>query len=127
MDDEIKTSKSIVSPERRANMVGASDFAGRMLEANALTAGVGAKPAIEAIEAVDEVKDEAGNVIQEAVAEVKGKAATKGKAVWDLDKMFLLLELNGGDTTTKTFIGLREMNIGNDGNFHRCFDIFDID
>lgn len=110
---EVKVSKSIIPLERRASMVGASDFAGHLMEANALTRGVGAKPAVEAVEAVAEVKDEDGNVIQEAVAEVKGKAATKGKEVWDLDKMFLLAEVNGIDTTTKTFTGLRETgNIG---------------
>ena len=110
---ETKVSKSIISPERRATMVGASDFAGHMLEANALVRGVGAKPAVEAVEGVAEVKDEDGNVIVEAVAEVKGKAATKGKDVWDLDKMFLLAEQNGIDTLSKTFVGLRETgNIG---------------
>ena len=110
---EPKMSKSIVPAERRAALIGARDFAGHMLESAALTRGVGAKPAVEAVAAVAEVKDEDGNVIQEAVAEVKGKAATKGKDVWDLDKMFLLAERNHIDTTSKTFVGLRTTgNIG---------------
>lgn len=108
--EETKVTKSIISPERRATMVGASDFAGHMLEANALVRGVGAKAAVEGVAAVAEVKDEDGNVTQEAVAEVKGKAATKGKDVWDLDRMFLLAEVNAIDTTTKTFVGLRQTN-----------------
>lgn len=110
--EEIKT-KSIVDPSRRADMKGASDWVGHFMEAGALTKGVGAKPAVEAVEGVDEVKDEAGNVIVAAVAEVKGKAATKGKDVWDLDKMFLLAERNGIDTTHATFTGIRDTgNVG---------------
>ena len=91
-------------PERRKDMKGARDWAGRFMEDNALTRGVGAK---EAVEAVEEVKDEEGNVITEAVA---GKPATKGKDVWDLDSMLLLAERNHIDTSHATFVSIREKN-----------------
>ena len=104
MSEEVKESKSIVDPERRKEMKGARDWVGQFMEEQALTKGVGAKPAVEAVE---EQKDEDGNVIVEAVA---GKAATKGKNVWDLDLMFVLAERNGIDTTHKTFVGIREAN-----------------
>lgn len=108
-ETEVKT-KSIVDPSRRADMKGARDWVGTLMEENALTKGVGAKPAVEGVEGVEEVKDEAGNVISAAVAEVKAKPATKGKDVWDLDKMFLLAERNGIDTTHATFTGIKDTN-----------------
>lgn len=101
---EEKGSKSIVDPERRKDMKGARDWIGKFLEDHALTTGVGAKPAVEAVE---EQRDDEGNVIVEAV---KGRPATKGKDVWDLDAMFLLAERNGIDTSHKTFVGIREAN-----------------
>lgn len=98
VNTEEKVSKSIIDPAYRERMKGASDWIGEVLEAAALTRGVGAKPAVEAVPGVAEEKDENGNVIRAAVAEVKGKAATKGQDVWDLDKMFALAEANGIDT-----------------------------
>lgn len=89
---EVKETKSIIDPAYRDRMKGASDWIGNFLEAAALDKGVGAKAAVEAVE---EVKDADGKVITEAV---KGRAATKGKDVWDLDKMFALAEANGVDT-----------------------------
>ena len=111
-ETEIKT-KSIVDPSRRADMKGARDWVGELMETNALAKGVGAKAAVEAVEGVEEARDADGNVVREAVAEVKGKPATKGKDVWDLDKMFLLAERNGIDTTHTTFTGIKETgNVG---------------
>lgn len=107
---EAKETKSIVDPERRKDMKGARDWVGAFMEAQALTKGVGAREAVQAVEAQPEEVDADGNVIREAVAEVKGKAATKGKDVWDLDLMFLLAERNGIDTSHATFVGIRSAN-----------------
>lgn len=104
MSEEVKESKSIVDPERRKEMKGARDWLGHFMEDQALTKGVGAKPAVPAVE---EQKDENGNVIVEGKP---AKPATKGKDVWDLDLMFVLAERNGIDTTHKTFVGIREQN-----------------
>lgn len=111
-DTEVKT-KSIVDPSRRADMKGARDWVGELMESNALAKGVGAKAAVKAVEGVEEARDADGNIVREAVAEVKGKPATKGKDVWDLDKMFLLAERNGIDTTHATFTGIKDTgNVG---------------
>lgn len=104
VDTKVKESKSIVDPERRKDMKGASDWTGRFMEDAALTKGVGAKPAVEAVE---EVKDADGKVTTAAVA---AKPATNGKSVWDLDAMLLLAERNSIDTAQATFVGIREAN-----------------
>lgn len=103
-ETEAKETKSIVDPERRKDMKGASDWTGRFMEDAALTKGVGAKPAVDEVK---EVKDADGKVITAAVA---AKPATSGKSVWDLDAMLLLAERNGIDTSHATFVGIREAN-----------------
>lgn len=112
MEEEVKESRSIVDASRRADMIGASDWVGEFMEETALTKGVGAKPAVEAQEAVTETRvDDDGNEVKVVVREaVKGKAGTKGKDVWDLDKMFILAEVNGIDTATDTFSRIRDNN-----------------
>lgn len=108
MSDEETGGKSIIDPKYKDSMKGATDFVGEMMEEAALETGIGAK------EAVEEVKDEEGNVT------TKGQAATKGKSQWDLDKLFDLADSNGIDTSkyregeySGSYIGRMRMTISN--------------
>lgn len=100
-----ETRKSIVDP-KYAKMRGASDWVGEVLEAAALTTGIGARAAVDA------VLNDAGEEVTPA------KAATKGKSEWDLVKIAELAAANNVDTSKydvshPSAIGRMRMTVSN--------------
>lgn len=89
MTEEVKPSKSIVDPKYK-NMRGASDWVGELLEREAK---VETKAAVAA---VAEVKDADGKVI------TKAKRAVAAQSRFDVNRLFIVAENNGVDTTKYT-------------------------